>query len=65
MFTLTEEEATARHGAIVYRDDYRVIRAKVTEDRLTVVIHDCDAAGAEILPNGYLAGANIIWHKAR
>lgn len=65
MFTPTEDEATSRHGAIIYRDASRVIRAKVTGDRLTVVIHDCDAAGGEILPNGYLAGANIIWHKAR
>lgn len=64
MFILTEEQATARHGVIVYRDSVRVVRVRVTENRATIVIHDCDADGTEILPNGYLAGANIIWHKA-
>lgn len=64
MFTLTEDEATARHGAIVYRDASRVVRVRVSGDRATIVIHDCDATGAEMLPNGYLAGGNIIWHKA-
>lgn len=64
MFILTEEQATARYGAIVYRDAARVIRARVDGDRLTVVIHDCDADGGETLPNGYLTGGNILWHTA-
>ena len=61
MYTLTEKELDARFGSIVHQDDYRVVRIKFNNVNAVITIHD-RKDGVEILPNGYLDGANRLVH---
>jgi hypothetical protein len=63
MYTLTEKEIDARFGSIVHQDDYRVVRIKFNNINASITVHD-RKDGVEILPKGYLSGANILIHNS-
>lgn len=60
----TPEEIAAAHGAVIYQDDYRVVRAKLTLDNgeLSITVNP-KRNGKEHLPLAYFLGSNALIHE--
>jgi hypothetical protein len=55
---MTQSEADSRFGEIVHNTNSFVVRVKREGPAITVYTHRVEN-GAEVLPRGYLMGANV------